>query len=220
MKIFIDTANLEEIRKAKSLGILDGVTTNPTLLSREEGDPVDILKAICSEVSGPVSAEVVSLDEEGIVREGRELAKIANNIVIKVPVTEEGLRAVKRLEAEGIHTNVTLVFSPMQALLAAKAGATFVSAFVGRLDDVSHVGMDSVRIITQIFDTYGYDTQVIVASIRNPLHVVDAALAGADVATIPYKVIQQLVKHPLTDVGIQRFLEDWKKVEARMKKKS
>jgi len=219
MKFFIDTANLDEIRKAKSLGILDGVTTNPTLLSREEGDPIEILKAICSEISGPVSAEVVSLDADGIVREGRDLAKIADNIVIKVPVTEEGLRAVRRLELEGIHTNVTLVFSPMQALLAAKAGASYVSTFVGRLDDVSHVGMDTVRLVTQIFDTYGYDTQVIVASIRNPLHVVEAALAGADVATIPYKVIAQLVKHPLTDVGIQRFLDDWKKVEARMKKR-
>ncbi len=219
MKFFIDTANLDEIRKAKSLGILDGVTTNPTLLSREEGDPIEILKAICSEISGPVSAEVVSLDADGIVREGRDLAKIADNIVIKVPVTEEGLRAVRRLESEGIHTNVTLVFSPMQALLAAKAGASYVSTFVGRLDDVSHVGMDTVRLVTQIFDTYGYDTQVIVASIRNPLHVVEAALAGADVATIPYKVIAQLVKHPLTDVGIQRFLDDWKKVEARMKKR-
>jgi transaldolase len=218
MKFFIDTANLDEIRKAKSLGIVDGVTTNPTLLSREAGDPMEVLKAICSEISGPVSAEVVSLDEEGIVREGRELAKIANNIVIKIPITEDGLRAVRRLEAEGIHTNVTLVFSPMQALLAAKAGATYISAFVGRLDDVSHVGMDTVRLASQIYDTYGFDTQIIVASIRNPLHVLDAALAGADIATIPYKVITQLVQHPLTEIGIQRFLEDWKKVEARKKK--
>lgn len=218
MKFFIDTANLEEIRKAKRLGIVDGVTTNPTLLSREEGDPTEVLKAICAEVAGPVSAEVVSLDEDGIVREGRELAKIANNIVIKIPITEDGLRAVKRLEAEGIHTNVTLVFSPVQALLAAKAGATYISAFVGRLDDVSHVGMDTVRLASQIFDTYGFDTQIIVASIRNPLHVLDAALAGADIATIPYKVMVQLVQHPLTAIGIQRFLEDWKAVEARRKK--
>ncbi|NOZ55413.1 MAG: fructose-6-phosphate aldolase [Calditrichaeota bacterium] len=218
MKFFIDTANLDEIRKANSLGILDGVTTNPTLISREEGDPTEILKAICHEVNGPVSAEVVSLDAEGMIREGKELAKIADNIVIKIPITEEGLKAVRGLESEGIHTNVTLVFSSMQALLAAKAGATFVSAFVGRLDDVSHVGMETVRQVSEIFDIYGYDTQIIVASIRNPLHVVEAALAGADIATIPFKVISQLVKHPLTDVGIKRFLDDWKKVLERTKK--
>ncbi|HFE52742.1 MAG TPA: fructose-6-phosphate aldolase [Bacteroidetes bacterium] len=218
MKFFIDTANLEEIRKANSLGILDGVTTNPTLISREEGDPTEILKNICREVSGPVSAEVVSLDAEGMIREGKELAKIADNIVIKIPITEEGLKAVRGLEAEGIHTNVTLVFSSLQALLAAKAGATFVSTFVGRLDDVGHVGTETVRQASEIFDIYGYDTQIIVASIRNPLHVLEAALAGADVATIPFKVISQLVKHPLTDVGIKRFLDDWQKVLARTKK--
>jgi len=216
MKFFIDTANVDEIREAASIGILDGVTTNPTLLSREiqrTGDDFkNILKTICQIVQGPVSAEVVSLESEGMVKEARELAKLDEHIVIKIPITKDGLKAVKKLTAEGIRTNVTLTFSPMQALLAAKAGATYVSPFVGRLDDISHVGMDLVGDIVTIFKNYNFTTQVIVASIRNPLHVVEAALMGAHVATIPFKVIEQLLKHPLTDIGIKRFLADWEKV--------
>ncbi len=216
MKFFIDTANVDEIREAASIGILDGVTTNPTLLSREiqrTGDDFkNILKTICQIVQGPVSAEVVSLESEGMVKEARELAKLDEHIVIKIPITKDGLKAVKKLTAEGIRTNVTLTFSPMQALLAAKAGATYVSPFVGRLDDISHVGMDLVGDIVTIFTNYDFKTQVIVASIRNPLHVVEAALMGAHVATIPFKVIEQLLKHPLTDIGIERFAADWEKV--------
>ncbi len=214
MKFFIDTANLDEIRKANELGILDGVTTNPSLVAREETPFLDLLAAICQEVNGPVSAEVVSLAAEDMVEEGKKLAAIHDNIVIKVPIIREGLRAVKRFAAEGIKTNVTLVFSPTQALMAAKAGATFVSPFVGRLDDISQTGMDLVRDIVQIYDNYGYETEVIVASIRNPMHVVEAALAGADIATIPYKVIDQLIKHPLTDIGMEKFLADWEKRRA------
>ena len=216
MKFFIDTANVDEIREAASIGILDGVTTNPTLLSREiqrtGEDFKNILKTICQIVQGPVSAEVVSLESEEMVKEARELAKLDEHIVIKIPITKDGLKAVKKLTAEGIKTNVTLTFSPMQALLAAKAGATYVSPFVGRLDDISHVGMDLVGNIVTIFENYDFKTQVIVASIRNPLHVVEAALMGAHVATIPFKVIEQLLKHPLTDIGIERFAADWKKV--------
>ncbi len=214
MKFFIDTANLDEIRKANELGILDGVTTNPSLVAREDTPFLDLLAAICQEVNGPVSAEVVSLAAEDMVEEGKKLAAIHDNIVIKVPIIREGLRAVKRFAAEGIKTNVTLVFSPTQALMAAKAGATFVSPFVGRLDDISQTGMDLVRDIVQIYDNYGYETEVIVASIRNPMHVVEAALAGADIATIPYKVIDQLIKHPLTDIGMEKFLADWEKRRA------
>lgn len=216
MKFFIDTANVEEIREAAKMGVLDGVTTNPSLLAKEiqrtGGDFRDILKTICGIVQGPVSAEVLALDWEGMVEEARELAKMDDCIVIKIPVTKEGLQAVKALTAEGIQTNVTLTFSGTQALLAAKAGATYVSPFVGRLDDISHVGMDLVGDIVTIFDNYGFDTQVIVASIRNPLHVLEAARMGADVATIPFGVIAQLLKHPLTDIGIERFAADWKKV--------
>jgi transaldolase len=215
MKFFIDTANVAEIKEAASIGILDGVTTNPTLISREEGRPEDILKQICKIVDGPISAEVVALDWAGMVREGKELAKIHHNIVIKIPIIKEGLKAVKALTAEGIRTNVTLVFTAIQALLAARAGASFISPFVGRLDDITTPGMESVSQIIQIFRNYNIQTEVIVASVRNPTHVLDAALLGADVATIPFKVIGQLIKHPLTDKGVERFLADWEKVKAR-----
>ncbi|MFO0751777.1 MAG: fructose-6-phosphate aldolase [Thermodesulfovibrionales bacterium] len=215
MKFFIDTANVEEIRKAWEVGVIDGVTTNPSLMAREKGDPAGILKEICRIVDGPVSAEAVSLQAEEMVKEGEELAKIHENIVVKIPMTEDGLRAVKRLSSAGIRTNVTLIFSASQALLAAKAGATYVSPFVGRLDDISHTGLDIVGDIQVIFENYLFDTEVIVASIRNPLHVVDAAKIGADIATIPYSVIAQLIKHPLTDIGIEKFLKDWEKVKSR-----
>ena len=211
MKFFIDTANIDEIKKGLELGMVDGVTTNPSLVSKEQRPFEEILKDICAIVDGPVSAEVVSLDAEGMVREGRELAKLSDNIVIKVPMIEEGLKAVKRLAAEGIKTNVTLIFSSSQALLAAKAGATYVSPFVGRLDDISQVGMDLVSDIMNIYGNYGYETEVIVASIRNPVHVAEAALIGADISTIPLKVIEQLAKHPLTDIGMEKFLADWEK---------
>lgn len=215
MKFFIDTANLDEIKEAASLGVLDGVTTNPTLLSKEKdkGDFKTILRKICEVVDGPVSAEAVSMDCEGIVKEAEELSKIHKNIVVKVPITKEGIKAIKILSSEGIRVNCTLVFSPIQALLAAKAGASFVSPFVGRLDDASHVGMDLVEQIVTIFENYDISTEVIVASIRNPLHAVETALLGADIATIPLKVIEQLIKHPLTDVGIKKFLQDWEKVK-------
>jgi len=215
MKFFIDTANIEHIKEAASIGILDGVTTNPSLIAREDGSPIDIFKAICEIVDGPVSAEAVSLDAEGMIKEGRELADIHRNIVVKIPMTKEGLKAVKVLSSEGIDTNVTLVFSPVQALLAARAGATYVSPFVGRLDDIQNVGMDLVGQIQQIFGNYHIETEVIVASIRNPMHVVEAALMGADISTIPFKVIEQMMKHPLTDKGIDSFLADWEKVKNR-----
>lgn len=212
MKFFIDTANLDEIRQAKELGLIDGVTTNPSLVAREKREFRPLLADICAMVDGPVSAEVISLDAEGMVREGRELAKIHSNITIKVPITNDGLKAVRVFSQEGIKTNVTLVFSPLQALLAAKAGATFVSPFVGRIDDVAYPGMELIRQIVEIYANYDFSTEVLVASVRNPMHVVDAALMGADVATIPFSVLTQLVKHPLTDIGIQRFMEDWKKL--------
>ncbi len=215
MKFFIDTANLEEIKKAKALGVADGVTTNPTLIAREPGQPEEIYRAICALIDGPVCAEVVSLDTEGILREGRALAAIAKNIVIKIPVTKEGLMAVRVLEGEGIRTLVTLIFSPLQALLAAKAGASFVCPFVGRLDDTGQVGMELVEQILSIYANYEFETEIIVASIRNPIHVLDAATMGAHIATIPLKVIEQLVKHPLTDTGIQLFLKDWESVKSR-----
>jgi transaldolase len=215
MKFFIDTADINEIKQAAELGVLDGVTTNPSLVSKVPGKFEDILHSICEVVNGPVSAEVVSLDAEGMIREGRELAKIHKNIVVKIPITTEGLKAIKQLESEGIRVNVTLIFSATQALLAAKAGASFVSPFVGRIDDISGEGMQLVHDIVTIFDNYGFKTEVIVASIRNPMHVVTAALIGAHIATIPFKVIEQLVKHPLTDVGIERFLADWEKVKNR-----
>jgi len=212
MKFFIDTANVAEIKKAWEVGVIDGVTTNPSLISKENRDPIDLLREICGIVDGPVSAEAVSLKSDEMVKEAEALAKIHKNIVVKIPMTEEGLRATKKLSGMGIKTNVTLVFSPSQALLAAKAGATYVSPFVGRLDDISHYGMGLVQEIMTIYENYMFDTQIIVASIRNPLHVVEAAKMGAHVATIPYSVIVQLTKHPLTDIGIERFLKDWEKV--------
>lgn len=212
MKFFIDTANVEEIRKAHDMGLIDGVTTNPTLISREGRDFRPLVSEICEIVDGPVSVEAVSAKSGDLIAEARTLSKIHENIVVKIPMTLDGLHAVRALTSEGISTNVTLIFSPTQALLAAKAGATFASPFIGRLDDVSHVGMDLVEQIITIYDNYDFDTQVIVASIRNPIHVLEAALMGADIATIPYKVLEQLAKHPLTDVGIERFLEDWKKI--------
>lgn len=211
MKFFIDTANIEEIKKGLALGMVDGVTTNPSLVAKEPRPFLEILKEICALVEGPVSAEVVSLDAEGMVAEAKELVKIADNIVIKIPMIEEGLKAVKILAAEGIKTNVTLIFSASQALLAAKAGATYVSPFVGRLDDISINGMDLIADIMTILRNYGLATEVIVASVRSPMHVVESALLGADIATIPYKVIAQLAKHPLTDIGMQQFLADWEK---------
>lgn len=212
MKIFIDTANIKEIKEASSLGLIDGVTTNPTLMAREGRNCQQVLKEICGLVTGPVSAEVISLDAPGMVEEARELVKIAKNIVVKIPLTKDGLKAVKILSAEGIKTNVTLCFSASQALLAAKAGATYLSAFIGRLDDHAQEGMNLVSDIKKIYVNYDFKTQIIVASIRNPMHVVNAALIGADVATIPYLVIEQLIKHSLTDIGINRFLEDYKKI--------
>ena len=211
MKFFIDTANIEEIKRGLVLGMVDGVTTNPSLIAKEQRPFTAILHDICNLVDGPISAEVVSLEADGMVAEARELAKISDNIVIKVPMIEEGLKAVKRLTEEGIKTNVTLIFSVSQALLAAKAGASYVSPFVGRLDDISINGLDLVADIMTILRNYGFATEVIVASIRNPMHVVEAALLGADIATIPYKVIAQLAKHPLTDIGMQQFLADWDK---------
>jgi len=217
MKFFIDTANLDEIEEISKFGMLDGVTTNPTLLSREVErtgmDPVKVLEKICEMVSGPVSGEVVSLDADGIVKEAAELSKIAKNICIKVPMVKEGIKATKRLVEKGIMVNMTLVFSVNQALLAAKAGATFISPFIGRLDDIGHRGMDLVADIMTVYENYGFNTEVIVASIRHPLHVVEAALVGADIATIPFKVIDKMFKHPLTDIGVERFLADWEKVK-------
>jgi transaldolase len=212
MKIFIDTASIEEIKEAVGLGLIDGVTTNPTLISKENRVAGDLLKEICSLVAGPVSAEVISLNAEDMVNEARQLSKIAKNIVIKVPLVKEGLKTVRILSRENIKTNVTLCFSPSQALLSAKAGADYISPFVGRLDDISHKGMDLVRDIKTIYNNYGFNTKIIVASVRNPLHVVEAALMGADIATIPFSVIEQLIRHPLTDLGIQKFLEDHKKI--------
>lgn len=215
MKFFIDTANINEIRKAWDVGVIDGVTTNPSLISKENRDPRELLKEICSIVDGPVSAEAVSIGAEDMVNEAQSLAKIHENIVVKIPMTEDGLKAVKKLSGMGIKTNVTLIFAPGQALLAAKAGATYVSPFVGRLDDISHTGMEIVGDMVQIFDNYMFDTEIIVASIRNPLHVLDAARIGAHIATIPYSVITQLIKHPLTDIGIAKFLKDWEKVPGK-----
>jgi len=215
MKFFIDTANVDQIKKANDMGVLDGVTTNPTLVAREGREFRELIKEICGIVSGPVSAEVISLEAEGMVKEARELSRIADNIVIKIPVCLEGLKATKKLSAEGIKVNMTLIFSPSQGLLAAKAGAAYASPFVGRLDDNSHSGMELVEQLVAIYQNYGYDTEIIVASIRNPVHVVQAALMGAHIATIPFKVIEQLVKHPLTDIGIERFLADWKTLEGK-----
>ena len=215
MKFFIDTANIEEIKAANDMGVLDGVTTNPSLISKEDGKFEDIIVEICNIVDGPVSAEVTATDYEGMVREGQALAKLHDNVVIKVPCTLDGLKATKKLYEDGIRVNMTLVFSPSQALLAAKAGAAYCSPFVGRLDDISENGMDLIEQIVTIYANYGYTTEVLVASIRNPLHVVEAAMMGADVATIPFKVISQLIKHPLTDIGLANFLKDWEKVKDR-----
>jgi transaldolase len=211
MKFFIDTANIEEIKKAVALGMVDGVTTNPSLIAKESRPFEDLLLEICDLVDGPVNGEVISLDTEGMVEEGRKLAAYHANIVVKIPMTTEGLKAVKILSSENIKTNVTLIFSSTQALMSAKAGASYVSPFVGRLDDISQVGMDLVSDIMNIYGNYGYETEVIVASIRNPVHVVEAALIGADISTIPFKVIDQLAKHPLTDIGMEKFLADWEK---------
>jgi len=212
MKFFIDTANIEEIKQSHELGLLDGVTTNPSLISKENREFKGLLKEICQIVDGPVNAEVVSKDAPGMIAEARDLTKIADNIVVKIPLIEEGLKAVKALTAEDIKTNVTLCFSAVQALMAAKAGASYISPFVGRLDDISQRGMELVEQTVTIYENYGYDTEVIVASIRSPLHVLDAALMGADISTVPFKVMQQLIKHPLTDIGLEKFLADWKKM--------
>ena len=211
MKFFIDTANIDEIKKGLEMGMVDGVTTNPSLVAREDKPFTEILREICGVVDGPVSAEVVSLDADGMCKEAKVLAAMSDNIVVKIPMIVEGLKAVKRLTAEGIKTNVTLVFSSAQALLAAKAGATYVSPFVGRLDDIGEHGMDLIGDIMTVYRNYGYESEVIVASIRNPLHVMDAAMIGADIATIPLKVIEQLAKHPLTTNGVAQFLADWEK---------
>lgn len=213
MRIFIDTANLKEIKEAADMGLLDGVTTNPSLVAKEgHKNFKEMLEKICAIVDGDISAEVVSTDCEGILKEGRELAKIHKNIVIKVPLIKEGLKAVKVFSEEGIKTNVTLCFSPSQAVLAAKAGAYLISPFVGRLDDISQNGMDLIAQIRQIYDNYGYTTQILVASIRHPMHFVDSCMIGADVCTMPFKVIESLAKHPLTDAGLEKFLSDWKKL--------
>lgn len=215
MKLFVDTASVQEIREAASLGVLDGVTTNPSLVAKEGRDFQQVLREIASLVSGPISAEVTATDREGMVAQGRELSRVSPNVVVKVPLTPDGLRACRTLRSEGIGVNVTLCFSPGQALLAAKCDATFVSPFVGRLDDVSHDGVDLIRQIRAIYDNYGFTTQILAASIRHPMHVIEAAVAGADAATMPYKVLRQLYDHPLTDVGLARFLADWEKLVAR-----
>ena len=215
MKLFIDSANLSEIKESKAQGLIDGVTTNPSLVAKEGREFKKLIYEICEVVDGPVSAEVVAVEEEAMIKEARELVKIHKHVVVKIPMLPEGLKAVRRLSQEGIKINVTLIFSPTQALLAAKAGATYVSPFVGRLDDVSEVGMNLVQQIVTIFDNYDFKTQVLVASIRNPIHVVDAALMGADVATMPFAVLQQLTKHPLTDVGLKKFLADWEKMQQK-----
>lgn len=217
MKLFIDTANIEQIKEAASWGILDGVTTNPTLVAREKRNFVDLVKEIHEIVDGPISAEVVSLNAPAMVEEARRLAGIGKNIAVKIPLTCDGLKAVKILSREKIMTNVTLCFSATQGLLAAKAGATFISPFIGRLDDIGHEGMNVVRAIKQIYANYGYKTQIIVASIRHPLHVLEAAMAGADIATVPFDVLEKLLKHPLTDIGIDRFLRDWQKLSDKEK---
>jgi transaldolase len=212
MKFFLDTANIEEIRHAADYGLIDGVTTNPSLVAKEGREFKDILREIATIIDGPISAEVVSTDCAGMLREAYDLAKVHKNIVVKLPMIKEGMKALKQLTRDGVHTNVTLVFNPNQALIAAKLGATYVSPFVGRFDDVSEVGMNLVADLVKIFHNYGFVTKILVASCRNPLHVREAALLGADVATIPYKVLEQLLKHPLTDIGLEHFLKDWEKV--------
>src|SRR4030042_3963069 len=212
MKLFIDTADIAEIRRAKDLGILDGVTTNPTLVRKIGRPSREVVSEVAKEVDGPVSAEVISIDYEGMVREARELAKIRDNINVKIPLIEDGLRAVKTLKSEGIKTNVTLCFNAIQALMAAKAGRSYISPFIGRLDDIASEGIEVVEDIAAIYANYGFDTEIIVASIRNPVHIKHAALIGADIETIPFDVFQKIIKHPLTDIGLARFLEDYKKI--------
>jgi transaldolase len=216
MKIFLDTASVGELREGVAMGVLDGCTTNPSLIAKEKRPFRPLVEEICSIVPGPVSLEVVATDFEGMVKEGKELAQIAENVVVKCPLTKEGLKAVKRLTQEGIKVNQTLCFSASQALLSAKAGAAYISPFLGRLDDISHVGMDLVRQIVHIYSNYGFKTEVLAASIRNPLHVVDAALAGAHIATMPFAVLEQLMKHPLTDAGLKKFLDDWHKAGVKI----
>jgi transaldolase len=213
MKFFIDTANIDEIKEAHSMGMVDGVTTNPTLIAKEGRDFEEIIRDICAIVDGPVSAEVISIDADGMLKEARQLSKIHENIVVKVPMTVDGLKATRRLAEEGIKTNVTLVFSPLQALMAAKSGATFVSPFIGRLDDLSQEGLLLVEQIVEIYSNYAFDTEIIVASIRNPLHVLESALMGADIATIPFDVLAKLAAHPMTDKGLKAFLDDWDKAK-------
>jgi transaldolase len=219
MKFFIDTADIQEIREANRLGLIDGVTTNPSLIAKTGKDFDSVVNEICAEVKGPISLEVVSLDADGMINEARKLSKISENIVVKVPIIGEGIKAIKVLSEEGIKTNCTLIFSALQALIAAKAGASYVSPFVGRLDDISHTGMEVVEQVINIFTNYDIDTEIIVASIRNPLHVLDAALMGADIVTLPFGVLMQLINHPLTDIGIQRFMKDWKRVPSSLPSK-
>lgn len=219
MKIFLDTANLEQIKEAVSWGIIDGVTTNPSLVARENAEFIPLIQEICGIVPGPVSVECVSAKAPGIVKEARRLAKIADNVVIKIPINVEGLKAIKVLSQEGISINTTLIFSPTQALLAIKAGAAYVSPFIGRLDDISHDGMELVEQIGAIIINYGFEAEVIAASIRHPRHVVEAALIGADIATLPFGTLQKMLKHPLTDIGMEKFLADWKKARSSTKKK-
>jgi transaldolase len=213
MKFFIDTANIDEIKEAHSMGMVDGVTTNPSLIAKEGRDFEDIIKEICQIVDGPISAEVISTDTEGMIKEARHLAKIHDNIVVKIPLIVDGLKATRRLSEEGIKTNVTLAFSPLQALMAAKAGATYISPFIGRLDDLSQEGLLLVEQIVEIYNNYAFDTEIIVASIRNPLHVLESALMGADIATIPFSVLGKLAAHPMTDKGLKAFLDDWEKTK-------
>jgi transaldolase len=214
MKFFIDTANLDEIREAVSMGMADGVTTNPSLIAKEGGDFDTIIRQICEIVDGPISAEVIGTEHGEMVREARELAAIHDNIVVKIPMLIDGLKAVRELTAEGIKTNVTLIFSPLQALMAAKAGATYVSPFVGRLDDLSQEGLLLVEQIVEIYSNYAYDSEIIVASVRNPLHVLESAVMGADIATVPLGVLKKLAAHPMTDKGLKAFLDDWDKVKS------
>lgn len=213
MKFFIDTANIDEIKKGIEMGLVDGVTTNPSLPSKEKRDPQAIIKEILSIVEGPVSLEVVSTNSKEMIEESRKLASLGQNAVIKIPMTEEGVKAVKTLSGEGIKTNVTLIFQPIQALIAAKAGASYVSPFIGRLDDISQRGMGIIEDIATIFTNYGFEAEIIVASIRNPIHVLDAALIDADIATIPFNVLSQLIRHPLTDIGLEKFLKDWQSIK-------
>jgi transaldolase len=214
MKFFLDTGSIDEIRSAAATGVLDGITTNPSLVAKEGRNFRDLILEICKIVDGPVSAEVTEASTEGMVRQGMELSKIHSNVVVKVPLFKEGIMAVRQLSGQGVKVNVTLCFSATQALIAAKAGATYISPFIGRLDDISHVGMDLIRDIRTIYDNYGFATQILTASVRHPVHVLEAALAGSDVATMPYKVFDALFKHPLTDLGNEKFLSDWKKLKA------